>query len=249
MPATGIPRRSAVPCRSDPGLRVTPHPSPNHGPRRLGARPDLIVLHHTAMESAEAALARLCDPAAEVSAHYLISERGRVWQLVDEEARAWHAGAGRWGDVDDVNSRSVGIELANRGDHPYPLPQMTALEALMRGIMACWQIPRARVIAHSDMAPVRKTDPGPRFDWRGLARAGLSVWPEARGDAVADWEAFLRDAARIGYPVGDAPREMLLGAFRMRFGPWVTGPLSGNECAAAADLAARFPVDHPASST
>lgn len=254
MPALGIPRPSAVPSLSEPGTGITTHPSPNHGPRREGARPDLIVLHHTAMATAGAALARLCDPGAEVSAHYLLCERGRVWQLVDETARAWHAGAGRWGDVDDVNSRSIGIELANRGDHPYPMPQMAGLEALLRAIMARWQIPPERVIAHSDMAPGRKSDPGPRFDWRGLARAGLSVWPDARGGAGADggagaaWGAFLRDAARFGYPAGDVPPEALLGAVRLRFRPWARGPLAAEDCACIADLAARFPVDRAGTS-
>lgn len=92
----------------------------------------MVVIHYTAMESAKAALDRLCDSAAEVSAHYLICERGRIWQMIDEEARAWHAGAGRWGDVRDVNSRSIGIELANRGDHPFPEPQMAALEGVIK---------------------------------------------------------------------------------------------------------------------
>lgn len=195
------------------------------------------------MASAEAARARLCDPVAEVSAHYLICERGRVWHLVPEEARAWHAGAGRWGDVDDVNSRSIGIELANRGDHPYPLPQMATLEVLMRGIMRRWHIAPERVIAHSDMAPGRKADPGPRFDWRGLARAELSVWSEAQGAGPADWARFEAAAARFGYPAGDVPRAALLGAFRLRFRPQATGPLSAADCARMADLAARFPVD------
>ena len=186
MPAAGIRPRIAVRAAADPA----PQASPNHGPRRGGVRPDLIVLHHTAMESADAARARLCDPAAEVSAHYLIGERGRVWQLVPEAARAWHAGAGRWGAVSDVNSRSIGVELSNRGDDPYPAPQIAALEGLMRDIMARWRIPPARVIAHSDMAPGRKTDPGRRFDWRGLARAGLSVWSDAGGAGDADWPGF-----------------------------------------------------------
>jgi len=123
------------------------------------------------------------------------------------------------------------------------MPQMAALEALMRGIMARWSIAPERVIAHSDMAPGRKTDPGPRFDWRGLARMGLSVWSDARSDAGADWEAFLRDAARFGYPVGEAGRDVLLEAVRLRFRPYATGPLEGTDCARMADLAARFPVD------
>ncbi|MFU8835141.1 N-acetylmuramoyl-L-alanine amidase [Roseovarius autotrophicus] len=217
-------------------------PSPNHGPRRDGARPDLIVLHHTAMTSAEAALERLCDPAAEVSAHYLVSERGVIWGMMPEELRAWHAGTGRWGRVSDVNSHSIGIELANTGVHPYPAPQIAALRSLMAGIMARWSIPPARVIAHSDMAPARKSDPGPRFDWRGLARDGLSVWSDAAGEGV-NWGAFLRDAGRFGYAIGDNAPETVLGAFRLRFRPHASGPLDGTDCARMADLAARFPVD------
>ena len=239
MPAAGIRPRIVVPAATDPA----PPSSPNHGPRRGGVRPDLVVLHHTAMASAEAARARLCDPEAEVSAHYLVSERGRVWQLVDETARAWHAGAGRWGDVADVNSRSIGIELANPGDHPYPAPQMLALERLVRAIMGRWQVPPERVIAHSDMAPGRKHDPGPHFDWRGLALSGLSVWSDAQGDGAPDWPAFEDAAARFGYPVGDVGREVLLAAVRLRFRPRATGALSGDDCVRMADLAARFPVD------
>lgn len=224
---------------------VRSRPSPNHGPRRDNARPDLIVLHYTAMTTAEAALDRLCDREAEVSAHYLIAERGTVWQLVPESLRAWHAGAGRWGRVRDVNSRSVGIELANTGAHPFPAPQMAALRALMAGIMARWSIPPARVIAHSDMAPLRKSDPGPRFDWRGLALDGLAVWTDATGQG-ANWGTFLRDAGRFGYDIGSNPPETVLAAFRLRFRPQATGPLDGTDCARMADLAARFPVDRDA---
>jgi N-acetylmuramoyl-L-alanine amidase len=233
-----------VPAATDPASKV----SPNCGARRGGERPDIIVLHHTAMASAEAAHARLCDPASEVSAHYLIDERGAARQLVPETLRAWHAGAGRWGDVGDVNSRSIGIELANRGDDPYPAPQVAALEELMRGIMARWRILPERVIAHSDMAPGRKTDPGRRFDWRGLARAGLSVWSDADGSGPAGWPDFEAAAARFGYPVGDVAREVLLSAFRLRFRPWATGPLSAADCARMVDLAARFAVDRGAPS-
>ncbi len=223
------------------------HPSPGYGPRREGARPDMVVIHYTAMQSAEAALARLCDPGAEVSAHYLICERGRIWQMVAEAARAWHAGAGRWGDVRDVNSRSIGIELANRGDHPFGEAQMAALEGLMRGIMDRWAIPPERVIGHSDMAPGRKGDPGRRFDWRRLALQGLSVWPgrAGSGDLPGD---FARDAARFGYPVGDVGEDMILAAVRLRFRPWGRGPLCEADRAVMADLAARFPVDRGAPS-
>ena len=202
----------------------------------------MIVLHHTAMASCEAALERLCEPGAEVSAHYLISETGRIWQLVAETRRAWHAGAGGWGAVGDVNSRSIGIELANSGDTPYAAPQMAALEALMRGIMARWPVPPERVIAHSDMAPERKSDPGPRFDWRRLARQGLSVWPSPDA-APAPPERFADCAVAFGYP-GEAAPGRLLAAFRRRFRPWAHGPVDAVDAGLAADLARRFPVDH-----
>ncbi len=217
----------------------------------MGALPDMIVLHYTAMQSAEAALERLCDAQAEVSAHYLISERGNIWQMVEEDQRAWHAGAGQWGAVVDVNSRSIGIELANTGAHPFPEPQMRALEGLMRAIMARWSIPPERVIAHSDMAPARKFDPGARFDWRRLAQAGLSVWPgetEAATDTETETETgaggFLAAAGRFGYPASGAnDLETTLAAFRLRFRPFASGPLEAADCGAIRDLATRFPVD------
>lgn len=187
--------------------------------------PDLIVIHYTAMATFEAARDRLCDPAAEVSCHWLIAEDGRVLQLVDEALRAWHAGAGEWAGRGDVNSRSIGIELANDGASPFPEPQMRALEGLLHGIMARWSIRPAGVIAHSDMAPDRKSDPGPRFDWRRLARQGLAVWPGPAlpGDFDADLRAF-------GYPCA------ALEAFRLRFRPWARGPLDDTDRALAAGL-------------
>nr|WP_299848932.1 N-acetylmuramoyl-L-alanine amidase [uncultured Roseovarius sp.] len=201
----------------------------------------MIVLHYTAMETAQAALERLCDPAAEVSAHYLIRENGYIWQLVPEDKRAWHAGAGQWGDVRDVNSRSIGIELANCGDHPFPEPQMAALEALVRDIMARWHITPERIIGHSDMALGRKIDPGPRFDWLRLARQGLSVWPQVDG-CVGDFDT---DARFFGYaPASDA--DNLLNAFRMRFRPWAQGPMDDVDRVLMHDLASRYPVDRKA---
>lgn len=219
---------------------ATTTPSPNCGERRGGALPDMIVLHYTGMESCAAAHERLCDPGAEVSAHYLISETGQLWQLVPEAMRAWHAGAGHWAGVTDVNSRSIGIELVNTGAAPFPEPQMAVLEELMQGLMARWSIAPQSVIAHSDMAPARKSDPGPRFDWRRLARLGLSVWPEPGepGD-------FLQSARAFGYPP-DATPEDILTAFRLRFRPWASGPADATDAALAADLARRFPVDREA---
>jgi N-acetylmuramoyl-L-alanine amidase len=173
---------------------------------------------------------------AEVSAHYLIDADGSVLSLVDETARAWHAGAGSWAGEDDVNSRSIGIELANTGMEPFAEPQMAALERLLQDILKRHNLPPQSVIAHSDMAPDRKADPGPRFDWRRLAAQGLSVWPEptAPGDFQADLAAF-------GYPK-TAP-EALLTAFRLRFRPWAKGPLDDTDRALARDLSLRFPVD------
>lgn len=151
-------------------------PSPNHGPRRLGA-PDMVVIHYTDMETAAAARARLCDPAAEVSAHYLIDQDGTVEQLVAEDRRAWHAGRSEWEGETDVNSRSIGVELANPGHSggmtPFPEPQMAALETLLRDLMARWPIPPANVVGHEHVAPGRKIDPGPKFDWARLRRQGL----------------------------------------------------------------------------
>ena len=205
-------------------------PSPNHGERRGGVQPSLIVIHYTGMASCAEARARLCDAQAEVSAHWLISEAGEAEALVPEALRAWHAGAGEWGGQEDVNSRSVGIELANPGDRPFPEAQMAALERLLPEIMARWHIGPRGVIAHSDMAPQRKGDPGRRFDWRRLALQGLAVWPKPGepGDFRADLRAF-------GYP--DAPEADLLTAFRLRFRPWGTGGLTRDDRALAAGLA------------
>lgn len=224
-------------------MRVTPHPSPNHGERRGGARPRLVVLHYTGMDSAAAALSKLCDPVDEVSAHYVIGTDGTLWQLVDEARRAWHAGAGSWQGQGDVNSRSIGIELVNTARHPFPEPQMRALEDLLAGVMARHAIPPAGVIAHSDMAPTRKIDPGPRFDWRRLARAGLSVWPAAGG--LADPAAFRPAAVAFGYPP-EVDDPALLAAFRLRFRPWATGPLDATDAGLATDLARRFGIDRGA---
>ncbi|CAA9425682.1 MAG: N-acetylmuramoyl-L-alanine amidase [uncultured Rubellimicrobium sp.] len=221
-----------------------------------------MVIHYTAMASTQEALERLCDPAFEVSAHYLVSEQGEVLALVPEELRAWHAGAGSWGGLADLNSRSIGIELANRGTHPFSHPQMLALVRLLEGILARWSIPPERVIGHSDMAPDRKFDPGPRFDWRRLARQGLSVWPEVNRNRSGRREAgqattgqleqddspaepFLSALATFGYDTSLNP-DLLLQAFRARFRPWARGPVGPEDAGAALDLARRFPVDRGA---
>lgn len=185
------------------------------------------------MASAEAALERLCDPQFEVSAHYLIARDGRLWQLVDEDMRAWHAGAGSWQGQGDVNSRSIGIELDNDGASPFSELQMTVLESLLSAVMARHDVPCAGIIAHSDMAPVRKQDPGRRFDWLRLARQGVSIWPQ-RGDDLP----FEDSALKFGFPAEGA-----FEAFRQRFRPAANGPCDETDRRLMADLAERFGVD------
>jgi N-acetylmuramoyl-L-alanine amidase len=207
------------------------HPSPNFGPRRDGLTPQFIVLHYTAMASTQAALDRLCDPAAEVSAHYLICKTGRILRMVDEADRAWHAGAGEWQGLTDINSRSVGIELDNPGDCPFTAPLMQSLEGLLPGIMARWDIPPEGVIGHSDMAPGRKRDPGPRFDWARLARQTLAAGLSGNGTPEVTPMSFRARARATGF-TADADDATLLAAVRLRYRPYATGPLT------AADIAA-----------
>ena len=199
----------------------------------------MVVIHYTAMETADAACARLCDEAAEVSAHYLISEQGDIVQLVDEDMRAWHAGAGAWGDVTDVNSHSIGIEMANTGDAPFSAAQMDALEGLLGSIQDRWKIPAARIIGHSDMAPGRKFDPGARFDWRRLALSGFSVWSDRAEPVNGSWVDFLVYASAFGYRCDD--KGALLSAFRLRFMPHKTGALDAVDVGMIKRLADGWP--------
>ena len=214
---------------------MTGYPSTNHGTRRGGVAPSLIVLHYTGMATYAEARARLCDPLHEVSAHWLLSDEGEAEALVDEARRAWHAGAGSWCAVTDNNSASIGVEMQNPGDRPYPQAQMAGLERLLTGIMARWGIGAAGVIGHSDMAPTRKRDPGPRFDWRRLALQGLSVWPEPTEAGTAD---FMDCLTQFGYPVW--PEADVLNAFRLRFRPWAMGPVSDGDRCLAAGLVAQL---------
>jgi N-acetylmuramoyl-L-alanine amidase len=229
MLAPGIPPRSGRRPKTDL-MQISWHPSPNFGPRRNDLTPTLIVIHYTAMASAGAALDRLCDREVEVSAHYLIGCDGTIWQMVNENMRAWHAGAGEWADEQDINSRSIGVELDNRGDHPFAEAQMHALEVLLTQIMPRWGIEAAGVIGHSDMAPGRKCDPGPRFDWARLARQGLALWPANCLECEPDSDRFRVLAQQAGFTakVNDAD---LLCAVRLRFRPWGQGPLAGEDMA------------------
>ncbi|WOI56879.1 N-acetylmuramoyl-L-alanine amidase [Palleronia sp. LCG004] len=206
-------------------------------------RPDLVVIHFTAMTDTGSALDRLCDPVAEVSAHYLIDPDGIVHAMVPEDVRAWHAGAGAWGGVVDVNSRSVGIELCNDGRSPFAAAQMDALEEMLRGIMSRWSIPRERIIGHSDCAPGRKADPGRRFDWARLAMRGLA----APTPSSLQTGRFVDDMRRAGYTATDDPA-ILLAALRLRHRPWACGPRDARDEAIAHGLARDFPVDRKGAS-
>ncbi len=191
-------------------------PSPNAEPRAEGKTVRILLLHYTDMASAEEACARLCDPASKVSCHYLIDLDGRITQMVDENLRAWHAGQSMWKGERDINSVSLGIEVHNPGhDHGYPdFPpaQMAAIAALGRDITARHAIPPENVLAHSDVAPHRKRDPGEKFDWQWLHEQGLGHWVAPhrpgggqflqegdKGDAVEALQAML---ALYGYGIG-----------------------------------------------
>ncbi len=195
--------------------------SPNHDARPGGAAIDMVVLHYCGMETAEAALARLCDPAARVSAHYLIDEDGAVRQLVAEERRAWHAGAAWWRGVRDVNGRSLGIELVNPGHEfgyrPFTEAQMAALEDLARDIVARHPIEARNVVGHSDVAPRRRMDPGELFDWARLAAAGVGLWPDSARPQEADADRTRAMLADFGYETEDL--EMTVKAFQRHFRP------------------------------
>jgi len=202
-------------------VTIVEHPSPNHDARRLPV--SMIVLHYTGMQTASAALARLSDPEAKVSAHWLIAEDGQIFHLVDESRRAWHAGAAWWRAETDINSASIGIELANPGHEwgyvPFPDEQMAALETLMHGIIA--RHPGVRqgfVLGHSDVAPRRKQDPGELFNWPRLADAGLTVpMPSAAIDPNWQDAGFMAALARYGYDVSWP--EAAVTAFQRRFRP------------------------------
>jgi N-acetylmuramoyl-L-alanine amidase len=214
-------------------MHIEDAPSPNHDARRH--RVDMLVLHYTGMQTGEAALARMRDPDAKVSAHYMIWEDGRITRLVDESRRAWHAGLSVWQGQDDLNSRSVGIEIVNGGHDfplggrlpPYPDVQIAAVIALSREIVAAHSIPQSRITGHSDIAPRRKIDPGEHFPWARLAAAGLGLWPEEDSGAGCVWMGgdpggLNRQLAAIGYDISDVPAA--LRAFQRR---WLQDAVTG----------------------
>jgi N-acetylmuramoyl-L-alanine amidase len=203
------------------GLAFLDAPSPNFDERALPVT--MIVLHYTGMESAAAALDRLRDPAAKVSAHYLVDEDGTIRRLVPEEKRAWHAGRSHWRGITDVNSASIGIEIVNPGHdwgYPdFPLRQIAAVIALCRGIMLRRNVPAHRVLAHSDVAPGRKKDPGELFNWHALARLRLALPRPTKNLMDPGWPdaGFIMALERFGYDVSDEQAAVI--AFQRRFRP------------------------------
>jgi len=211
-------------------MKLRERSSPNFDARPGAGTVDMLILHYTGMRTAKEALDRLCDPAAKVSAHYLIEEDGTAWRLVNEGRRAWHAGISSWRGRSDINGASIGIELANPGHEfgyrPFPEPQMAAFEELAREILARHPIPARHVLGHSDVAPQRKQDPGELFDWERLARAKIGLWPDFDASAqspqgTAELQAAL---AEIGYgcPASgelDAETQAVLAAFQRHFRP------------------------------
>jgi N-acetylmuramoyl-L-alanine amidase len=213
-------------------LPVVERPSPNCDAR--GAAVDMLVLHYTGMKTAEEALARLCDPAAKVSAHYTIDQDGRVWRHVPEDLRAWHAGVSWWAGAANVNARSIGIELVNPGHEfgyvPFAEAQIGALIDLSAGIFARHAIAPARVVGHSDVAPARKDDPGELFPWEQLAEYGIGLWPKP----WVLYEPFETALARFGYgtpPTVDVPMEKVIAAFQRHFRPSCIDGIADDECA------------------
>ncbi|MEZ5688089.1 MAG: N-acetylmuramoyl-L-alanine amidase [Caenibius sp.] len=209
-------------------------PSPNWNMRKAAI--SMVVLHYTGMRTGDEALERMCDPAAEVSAHYMIEEDGTVLRLVDEDKRAWHAGKALWRGIRDVNSASIGIELVNPGHdwgyRPFPEAQIDALLPLLADIVKRHDIPRANVVGHSDIAPARKDDPGELFPWERLAdvRLALDLPPVSLGDPFANEGAFLLALERFGYDIADGRAAM--AAFQRRWRPARIDGCYDGECAA-----------------
>src|ERR1700740_3203349 len=213
-------------------------PSVNFGDRANDRQPDMILLHYTGMPDVEGAITQLCTAGTEVSAHYIVLEDGRIVQCVPESKRAWHAGVSYWAGEQDINSCSIGIEIINRGHdwgYPdFPLRQIAAVIALCRGIMLRRNIPSHRVLAHSDVAPARKKDPGEKFPWHSLANSGVGHWvqpaPIGRGEALMlgtisdDVQNLQLALAKYGYSVPltgkyDGPTMEVVTAFQRHFRP------------------------------
>lgn len=244
-------------------MKIEAAPSPNFNQRKTPV--DMLVLHYTGMETGQAALDRMSNAEAQVSAHYMLWEDGRVVQLVGEDKRAWHAGVSGWQGGEDLNSRSIGIEIVN-GGHDWPLPdgslpaypeaQIEALITLCHGILSRWDIPQTNIVGHSDIAPLRKDDPGEHFPWKTLSEAGIGLYPETKpgeietplqtralvkGDEGEAVTAVQRMLGQVGYILPetttyDDATQATIRAFQRR---WVQESVTGT-----VDLATLRTLDH-----
>jgi N-acetylmuramoyl-L-alanine amidase len=210
-------------------MKIAQRPSPNQNAR--GDAPiDILVLHYTGMKNTAEALAKLCDRGAEVSAHYTIDRDGTVYAHVPEDRRAWHAGDSFWAGARDVNARSIGIELVNPGHEfgyvPFADAQIEALIELSRGILIRHPIAPARVLGHSDVAPLRKRDPGELFPWARLVAEGIGLWPDTVEESNLGADAL----ARYGYDP-EAPQEKVIASFQRHFRPENVNGTWDGECA------------------
>lgn len=217
-------------------------PSPNFDDRPPGTPVDILLLHYTGMVTGAAAVARLCDPAARVSAHYTVDEDGTVFAHVPEERRAWHAGLSWWAGERDVNARSIGIEIVNPGHEfgyrSFPDIQVESVIELTREIIKRRKIPSARVLGHSDVAPARKLDPGELFPWGELALAGVGLWPQTRKHRLnVPFDDGLRAFGYGVAPEVDVRTEIVIEAFQRHFRPSRIDGCADRECQAIlADL-------------
>ena len=212
-------------------------PSPNFDQRPKDAPVDILLFHYTGMETAAAAVARLCDPDARVSAHYTVDEDGTVYSHVAEECRAWHAGVSYWAGATDINARSIGIEVVNPGHEfgyrSFPDAQVEALIELGRDVVARHRVPPERVLGHSDVAPARKMDPGELFPWATLAKAGIGLWPDSRGPRRNEGGSIEAQLRRFGYgfrPDTDVSLDASLTAFQRHFRPARIDGIPDQEC-------------------
>ena len=215
LPLALIAVLSACATREARNPLATWYPSPNHNARA----PVVIVLHHTDQDSVAESLHTLStgNSGGPVSSHYLLGKDGDLYQLVADGRRAWHAGPGRWGPLGDLNSTSIGIEIDNDGDSPFPQVQVQALIKLLEDLCARWNIPRHAIIGHADLAPGRKQDPNRYFPWQQLAQAGFGLWPKAEhGQAPEGFDALLALRA-FGYPVEAGNPGKAITAFHRRF--------------------------------
>lgn len=204
---------ACAPLPRGAGVPLEQRPSPNFDERR----PHFVILHYTSNSDAARALRTLTDPGAKVSAHYLIVRDGKIYQLVDERARAWHAGVSYWGGGQDVNSASLGIELDNDGEERFAEPQIVALMGLLTDIKARYGMPAANFLGHADVAPRRKIDPGRRFPWQRLAAAGFGLWCEPPYPPAPRGAADVLLLAAFGYDVADTAAA--ISAFKTHFVP------------------------------